>query len=73
MLDMWTDRILPVTLAVAHEAGLVLAERQAQGRPISLSDAQIAASARAYRARLATRNIRDFEGLGIDLIDPWAA
>lgn len=73
LLSMWGDRILPVTVTVAHEAGLVLAQRESQGRPIHLSDAQIAATARAYGLPLATRNTKDFDGLGIELVDPWAA
>jgi predicted nucleic acid-binding protein len=31
----------------------------------------IAGIARAHGATLATRNVRDFEGCGIRLIDPW--
>lgn len=55
--------------AAAHAA--VAAERQAMGRPVSQSDAMIAGIVRAHGARLATRNVRDFEGCGIELIDPW--
>lgn len=55
--------------AVAHAA--VAAERQVMGRPVSQSDAMIAGIVRAHGARLATRNVRDFEGCGIALIDPW--
>jgi toxin FitB len=43
------------------------------GRPISGFDAQIAAIARSRNARLATRNVGDFEGCGVALIDPWRA
>jgi predicted nucleic acid-binding protein len=41
------------------------------GRPIGVADAMIAGIARSRGARLATRNVRDFEGCGIALIDPW--
>jgi hypothetical protein len=33
---------------------------------------QIAAIARTHDARLATRNVRDFQDCGIELIDPWS-
>ena len=33
---------------------------------------QIAAIARCRGAQLATRNIRDFEGTGVSLINPWS-
>jgi predicted nucleic acid-binding protein len=32
----------------------------------------IAAICRIHSAAIATRNIKDFEGLGIEVIDPWA-
>jgi len=35
-------------------------------------DAQIAGIAAAYGLTLATRNVKDFEGLDIDIVDPWA-
>ena len=40
--------------------------------PISQFDCQIAAIGRARGAAVATRNARDFEGCGIEVIDPWA-
>lgn len=49
----------------------IATDRRALGRPISHADAQIAAIAQVHRARLATRDIDDFEGCGIDVIDPW--
>ena len=42
------------------------------GRPISHVDAQIAAIARSVGAQLATRNVRDFEDCGVDIVNPWA-
>jgi predicted nucleic acid-binding protein len=47
--------------------------RRVLGRPISHADAQIAAIAQARRAKLATRNVEDFEGCGLDVVDPWNA
>lgn len=42
------------------------------GRPRPTIDAMIAAICRTQSLTLATRNTPDFEGCGIDLIDPWA-
>jgi toxin FitB len=42
-----------------------------RGRPISILDAQIAAIAKANGATVATRNIPDFEGCGVRLVNPW--
>lgn len=36
-------------------------------------DLMIAATALRHGWSIATRNVTDFEGLGIDVIDPWAA
>lgn len=41
------------------------------GRPASAFDARIAAIAAVHKAKLATRNVPDFEGMGLRLIDPW--
>ena len=49
----------------------IAATRRALGKPISHADAQIAAIARVRRAKLATRNVADFQDCGIDVIDPW--
>jgi len=45
--------------------------RRLRGRPITLFDAQIAAIVRVHDATLATRNISDFEGCGIRVVNPW--
>ena len=49
----------------------IAAHRRALGRPISHADAQIAAIAQVRGARLATRNVTDFEDCGVDAVDPW--
>jgi predicted nucleic acid-binding protein len=49
----------------------IAAHRRARGKPISHADAQIAAIARARGAKLATRNVADFEDCNIDVVDPW--
>ena len=47
-----------------------MGRRKEQGRPMSLPDGQIAAVAQTNHLSLATRNIRDFERCGIELINP---
>lgn len=63
--------VLDYDFRAAAEFGPVKAARQAMGRPIQDADAMIAAVCRAHNAPLATRNIRDFEGTGVELINPW--
>jgi predicted nucleic acid-binding protein len=64
-------RILPFDRAAARTYAVIASERRAAGRPISQFDCQIAAIARAHDAAVATRNIGDYEGCGIVVINPW--
>jgi predicted nucleic acid-binding protein len=65
------ERILPFDSGAAIEYAEIVATRRRAGRPISLADAQIAAIARSRGARIATRNVEDFAGTGVDIINPW--
>ncbi len=67
------DRVLAFDSAAAQAYAAIAADRRKAGRPISFADAQIAAIARALGARLATRNTPDFDGCGVQVIDPWKA
>jgi predicted nucleic acid-binding protein len=64
-------RVLPFGEPAARHYARLLAARRRRGTPMASLDAQIAAIALAAGASLATRNVTDFEGCGIILIDPW--
>ena len=64
-------RILAFDSAAARPYASIAAERRRAGRPISQFDAQIAAIAHSTRATIATRNIDDFEGCGVKVVNPW--
>lgn len=64
-------RVIPVDERVAVAWGDLMGEAKRNGRGMSSMDGLIAATAVAHDLVLATRNIKDFEGFGIDLIDPW--
>lgn len=66
-----SERTLPFEAAAADRFGVLVASRDAQGRPMSIPDAQIAAIALVHRATVATRNTRDFEGIGLTLVNPF--
>ena len=70
---VFAGRILAFDERAAHAFSLISLSRRKQGRPMSEFDAQIAAIARVYGATLATRNITDFEGCGLRLVNPWEA
>ena len=65
------DRIAPFDLDAARHYGSIVAEQKRLGRDPGTADSQIVAIARSRNMKLATRNIRHFDGLGIDLINPW--
>lgn len=73
LAEDFEGRILSFDEASAQEAGRIAAERRRMGRTIEIRDVQIAGVAVARKAAIATRNTRHFEGLGINLIDPWTA
>ena len=64
-------RILAFDETAARRYGELRAARRALGRPMSLFDGQIAAIAKATGSALATRNIKDFEACGLELISPF--
>ena len=64
-------RVLPFDSAAARELADIAASRRRAGQPISEADARIAAIARSRAAALATRNVGDFVGCRLELIDPW--
>lgn len=67
----FADRILPFDSDAARAYAQVAASRRGAGRPVAEADCQIAAITRSRGMALATRNVRDFEDMGIDIIDPW--
>ena len=64
-------RILPYDAAIAMRHGELRRLLERSGRSISIQDTQIAAICLVHNATLATRNTRDFEGLGLKLVNPF--
>jgi len=73
LAEDFEGRVQPFDQAAALAAGSIAAKRQSVGQTLEIRDIQIAGIATARKAILATRNLRHFDGLGIDLVDPWAA
>lgn len=69
--DELSECILVLDMAAAAKAGVLCARQEARGRHLGLADAAIAGTCETNSAALATRNIKDFEGLGIELVNPW--
>ena len=64
-------RILPFDSVAARAYASMVAQRRRTGAIVPILDAQIAAIALSREAAVATRNVRHFEGVGIEIVDPW--
>ena len=66
------EHIVDFDREAAREAASMSARRQLAGRPVEIRDIEIAGIVAAHHATLATRNVRHFENLGIEVVNPWA-
>jgi toxin FitB len=68
----FAGRIFGFESDAARAFAIIAVQRRGLGRPVSHADAQIAAIAQVRAAKLATRNMADFAGCNVDLVDPWS-
>ena len=66
VLRAFDGRILPVDLAAVRRCAAL---HVPDPRPVK--DALIAATAASHRLSVVTRNVRDFDGLGVPVLNPW--
>ena len=69
--DDFSGRILPFDSAAARAYAIIKAERRVSGGSYTTEDCMIAATAKSIGAAVATRNVRDFEDCGVEVINPW--
>ena len=67
----FSGRILPIDAAIADRWGLVAAEARRKGKPLSTVDGLLAATALHHNLTLVTRNVADFMGIFVSLVNPW--
>lgn len=67
----FSGRVLPFGGKAAQAYASIATQRRRAGRPISHFDAQIAAIARSVHAPIATRNVSDYQGCGVKVLNPW--
>ena len=72
-LRSFAGSVLAYDEAAARHSARLQEVRRAGGRPVAVEDGMIAAICVARGTRLTTRNTSDFAGLGLELVDPWAA
>ena len=71
LLPWFEGRIFLVSAPVAELWGELDGIRQLQGIPLNTADGMIGATALEHGLTLVTRNINDFVGLGVSIINPW--
>ena len=69
--DAFNDRVLPFDSRAARAYADIAAMRRSAGRTVPPADCQIAAIARSRDMTVATRNVRDFEDIDIEIVNPW--
>jgi predicted nucleic acid-binding protein len=67
----FADRIFGFSEDAALAYGAIMGDAVRQGRPMTAPDGMIAAITKVHGGRLATRNLKDFETAGLDLVSPW--
>ena len=76
-LESWFEEVIRRIHCVLWdvETGLrwaeLLASLRSIGKPMPIKDSLIAATALTHGLRLTTRNRRDFEACGVELVDPF--
>ena len=71
--DFLQNRIATFDVNAAVQAAAFSSKRRSLGRPVEIRDTMIAGLAISLSAVLCTRNIRDFEHSGLELVNPWGA
>lgn len=70
---IYGGRILKFDLSTAETLAKIRAMSEADGKPISMIDSLIAATAVENNLTIATRNVRDFEFAGVRIFNPWVS
>ena len=69
--DDLENRVAEFDASAAAQAAHIAGERKARGRPVDMRDTFIAGIVLSRRATLATRNLRHFDDLPVNLVNPW--
>jgi toxin FitB len=73
LVERFSSRIIDITAPVANVWGELMAGSKRRGVGLHAIDGFLAATALAHNQTLVTRNIKDFEALGLPLLNPWDA
>lgn len=68
LIEWFGNRVLPIDIAVSDRWGRLVAQ---MGRPVPSIDSLLAATALHHELRMVTRNQKDFNYPGLEVINPW--
>ena len=73
LMDLFENRTLPLGEKEMDATAYLMAREKHSGRTPELADVLIAGTALANNLILVTRNVKDFEDMGIETVNPWDA
>ena len=71
LLVRFEGRILPLDLDMVLEWGFMSAATESQDKPAPVVDALLAVTAMVRNLTLVTRNVKDFAGFPVKVLNPW--
>ena len=69
----FSGRILPIDAAIADRWGFLAAEAKRKGKPLSIIDGLLAATALHHNLTVVSRNADDFKNTPAQFLNPWEA
>ncbi len=72
LVTRFSGRILPIDFAIADRWGHIAGTCKAKGITLPVIDGLLAATALHYDLTLVTRNVKDVQGAGVDILNPWS-
>jgi len=69
----FSGRILPIDAAIADRWGLLAADAKRKGKPLSIIDGLLAATALHHNLTVVSRNADDFKNTPAQVLNPWEA
>lgn len=69
----FAGRIIPIDAAIADRWGLLAAEAKRMGKPLAVVNGLLAATALHHNLTVVSRNVRDFAGSRVQVLNPWEA
>jgi toxin FitB len=71
LLVRFDERIVPLDTDVLLEWGSLAARFESQGKILPAMDSLIASTVLTHKFALVTRNVDDFNGADLEIINPW--